>query len=704
MLLPLFLACTEATPPSPPPTEPEPAATAPPPHVPSAYLFTHHLDAISDLQLPPSSLAFPLPESEPAKGWKLMWSEGGVDRYEAALPFRQSMSGEPPTGIEVIANGKNVPYSKKDDAGTWGTADSNTLALRVRTGSRVPSVRVKNGEAHDRERLRSLGTSGLEPKEFLVRTERLKKVRRAGLFLPSPASVTFAGVAIAPGSKLVVGMGHLLPIADTSARSDGAVARIAIGEGGRWTNLSDTPLEPGDWKRGTLPLDRWAGKMVDIRLATDPGAVAHADYVFFDEPVVVAPKAHPERVVVVIVDTLRRDHVGAYGAVRPTTPQLDAWAEGALVFDQAHAAAPWTLPSVRIALSGEPPERWEKSDTLPERLGAVGYETLAVVSNAYLSRTFRMEEVFSTHIYERRAPASVVVRLAQEQLDRLEGRDALVVLHFMDAHLPYQDHEDTRGLFAKSTPAIVSKLKNRDDLVDAANANEPGVRDWLGERYDENIRSIDNALGPFLRALPDDAFVDRAVRPRRGVLGPRGVRARPHALRRAHASRPAGEGLWDRSGSHRRGGLARRRHAERPRLARSRAARGKHRRIVRSGAPRQALRPRAAASRLRPVRRGPVGLPRQRAQAHRRREGAPVVRSPERRRREESHASGGRRIPHGARGRVEAPRRGRAPRHGPAQRDRAPERDEDPRARRHRRRLGRDRGAGIELRGARGRR
>jgi hypothetical protein len=500
----LLIACAEPAPP-PPPAEPDvsPVATAPPPHVRSAYLFTRHLDTITDLEIPKSSLAHPLPDSAVAKDWKLMWSEGGVDRYEAPMPYRQSMSGKPPVGVTVTANGKTLPYSLKDDAGTWVEADLNTLALRVPTGAKVPTVRVTCDEAHARELARSLDTSGLEPKEFLVRSERMKKVRRSGLFLPAPATVTFPGVHVAPGSKLSLGMSLVLPVADSKAPSDGAVARVEVGEAGKWTILSKTPLAPGDWKRGTLPLDRWANKTVDFRFTSEAGTVAHADYVFFDEPILFQPETAPERIVVVIIDTLRRDHVGVYGASRPTTPQLDAWAKDALVFDNAHVTAPWTLPSVRTILSGEPPERWETSDTLPERLGAAGYETLAVVSNAYLSRTFRMEEVFSTHIYERRAPAADIVRLAQEQVARLEDRDAFILLHFMDAHLPYQDHEDTRALFAKTMPEGISKLRSREELNDAAAANAPGVRDWLVARYDENIRSIDNALTPFLRALPD---------------------------------------------------------------------------------------------------------------------------------------------------------------------------------------------------------
>ena len=51
-------------------------------------------------------------------------------------------------------------------------------------------------------------------------------------------------------------------------------------------------------------------------------------------------------VVLVIVDTLRADHIGAYGYPRDTTPHIDTYARGAVLFENSWSTAPWTLPSI----------------------------------------------------------------------------------------------------------------------------------------------------------------------------------------------------------------------------------------------------------------------------------------------------------------------------------------------------------------------
>src|SRR3989442_3761833 len=66
--------------------------------------------------------------------------------------------------------------------------------------------------------------------------------------------------------------------------------------------------------------------------------------------------ARPD-IVLVVVDTLRADHLGAYGYSRPTSPAIDAFASRATVFDDAWAAAPWTLPSVMSIMTGRLPSR-----------------------------------------------------------------------------------------------------------------------------------------------------------------------------------------------------------------------------------------------------------------------------------------------------------------------------------------------------------
>ena len=67
----------------------------------------------------------------------------------------------------------------------------------------------------------------------------------------------------------------------------------------------------------------------------------------------VAPDA--SSVILIVVDTLRADHLGLYGYDRPTSPTLDAWAAEGRVFEHAFAPAPWTLPSFASIYTGHWP-------------------------------------------------------------------------------------------------------------------------------------------------------------------------------------------------------------------------------------------------------------------------------------------------------------------------------------------------------------
>lgn len=57
---------------------------------------------------------------------------------------------------------------------------------------------------------------------------------------------------------------------------------------------------------------------------------------------------------VVLVDSLRPDHLGCYGYERDTSPAVDAFAEGAVRFDQAIASGSWTQPSIMSMMTSVP--------------------------------------------------------------------------------------------------------------------------------------------------------------------------------------------------------------------------------------------------------------------------------------------------------------------------------------------------------------
>lgn len=74
------------------------------------------------------------------------------------------------------------------------------------------------------------------------------------------------------------------------------------------------------------------------------------------------PPVGSPNVLLVVMDTVRADHLSVYGYERPTTPTLERLAKRGIRFDNARATAPWTLPSHASFFSG----RW------PHELGAGG--------------------------------------------------------------------------------------------------------------------------------------------------------------------------------------------------------------------------------------------------------------------------------------------------------------------------------------------
>jgi arylsulfatase A-like enzyme len=112
-----------------------------------------------------------------------------------------------------------------------------------------------------------------------------------------------------------------------------------------------------------------------------------------------------ERVIVIVVDTLRADHVSMYGYKRLTTPSLDTFAqEEASTFVTAYAASSWTLPSTVSLMTGLYPhqhgveDRGEKLHpkvpTLAQAFSRAGYLTAAFVTHIYVSSLFGIDSGF----------------------------------------------------------------------------------------------------------------------------------------------------------------------------------------------------------------------------------------------------------------------------------------------------------------------
>ncbi|MBX7192512.1 MAG: sulfatase, partial [Sandaracinaceae bacterium] len=114
-------------------------------------------------------------------------------------------------------------------------------------------------------------------------------------------------------------------------------------------------------------------------------------------------------VLVIVVDTLRADHLPAYGYETGHTPNLDAFARDAIRFDQAFSNASWTRPSFASILSGRYASShgvMAKTDALPDDLTTLaeayreaGWHTEGVVTNYNVGPYFNFDQGFDAYHY-----------------------------------------------------------------------------------------------------------------------------------------------------------------------------------------------------------------------------------------------------------------------------------------------------------------
>jgi arylsulfatase A-like enzyme len=118
-------------------------------------------------------------------------------------------------------------------------------------------------------------------------------------------------------------------------------------------------------------------------------------------------KAHQPNVLVITIDTLRADHLGCYGYARPTSPRIDAFAAGGVLFEKVFCQSPETLPSHTSIFTGLHPRTHKaishesrvdkKVTTLAELLAGRGYTTGAIVSSHVLDAKYGLDQGFASY-------------------------------------------------------------------------------------------------------------------------------------------------------------------------------------------------------------------------------------------------------------------------------------------------------------------
>ena len=234
------------------------------------------------------------------------------------------------------------------------------------------------------------------------------------------------------------------------------------------------------------------------------------------------PRSRPG-IVLILVDTLRADHLGAYGYSRPTSPSLDAVASRGVLFEQAIASAPWTLPSAMALLTGRLPSghRVENDGmklpagipTLAQVLKDAGYRTSAVVSHIYVSGLFGFDRGFDhfedfglTRDYRfeagREPRAEAVTDRALEQIRVLKGRPFFLLVHYFDPHWDYDPPPPFKTRFTGPYQGTMTgSYQSFSRYIQPGAELAPEDRRHLVDLYDGEIAYTDSQVGRLLEGL-----------------------------------------------------------------------------------------------------------------------------------------------------------------------------------------------------------
>ena len=224
-------------------------------------------------------------------------------------------------------------------------------------------------------------------------------------------------------------------------------------------------------------------------------------------------------VLLLVIDTLRADHLGCYGYGRPTSPVIDEIAEGGALFKNNSSQAPWTLPSMSSMLTSryftahrDFPE--ETVPTLVESFKAAGYHTIGIAGNPLLEaehgfgRGFDEYSILAGDLPALTEQVLIPLDLALEQEER---KPIFLYVHAFDPHAPYIAHpEFDEVLPLDGAPEILPGGWQQELLATYGPVPPEEDADWstaLGkidrERalYDQEIRYADEHTGELLGLL-----------------------------------------------------------------------------------------------------------------------------------------------------------------------------------------------------------
>ena len=268
-----------------------------------------------------------------------------------------------------------------------------------------------------------------------------------------------------------------------------------------------------------------------------------------------APAPDAPDLFVVLLDTLRADHLGAYGYERETSPRIDALAREGQVFERAYSSSNWTRPALASLHTSTLPVRHQvidvdrgvppELDLLTEKLQQAGYTTLiasvganfepsdgydrgvdafytartraalarTTIFNGFLLPNFPFLRPLFLPRHEERDPRDPDLMTARA-LELVDGADPerplFLFLHYLGPHDPYAPPPPYDERFGDEG-FVASAAHPPRDLWAGPDALSPRDLQRMIDQYDEEIWWHDEWVGRLFDGLRERGRLDDAV-------------------------------------------------------------------------------------------------------------------------------------------------------------------------------------------------
>lgn len=229
---------------------------------------------------------------------------------------------------------------------------------------------------------------------------------------------------------------------------------------------------------------------------------------------------YPEKpnIVLILIDTLRPDHLGAYGYSRPTSPAIDRLArEDGILFERAYSVAPWTNPAIATLFTGKypqsvlPPARHrlairqalpKNHKSLAEAAKEAGYRTVALVDHPGINQRLGFSRGFDEfHVlfaesdtrHWRRTDLRFVFGAFQAATARTAASEQplFLYLHLVYPHRPYMP-----------APRYARRFGS------GFTENEESQKEGMINMYDAEIRQTDDLLDKMFADMKAGGWFD----------------------------------------------------------------------------------------------------------------------------------------------------------------------------------------------------